>query len=37
MNEEFRSLDAKIPKNPDKIPLKEFDFVFRDILKQINK
>ena len=37
MNEEFRSLDAKIPKNPDKIPLKECDSVFKDILEQINK
>ena len=37
MNEEFSSLDARIPKNPDKIPVKEFDSVFKDILVQINK
>ncbi len=37
MNEEFKSLDAKIPKNPDKIPIKEFDSVFKEILEQINK
>ena len=37
MNEEFRSLDAKIPKNPEKIPLNEFDAVFKDIMVQVNK
>ena len=37
MNEEFKSLDAKIPKNPEKIPVKEFDSVFREILGQISK
>ena len=37
INEEFKSLDARIPKNPDKIPIKEFDCVFKDILKQIIK
>ena len=37
INEEFKSLDARIPKNPDKIPIKEFDSVFKDILKQIIK
>lgn len=37
MNEEFKSFDAKIPKNPNKIPIKEFDSVFKDILEQINK
>jgi predicted nucleotidyltransferase len=37
MNEEFHSLDAKIPKNPDKIPLKEFDSVFKNILERLNK
>ena len=37
MNEEFRSLEAKIPKNPEKIPLNEFDAVFKDILVQVNK
>jgi hypothetical protein len=37
MNKEFRSLDAKIPKNPEKIALKEFDAVFKDILAQVNK
>jgi predicted nucleotidyltransferase len=37
MNEEFRSLDTKIPKNSQKIPLNEFDAVFKDILVQINK
>ncbi len=37
MNEEFKSLDAKIPKNPDKIPAKEFDSVLKEILDQINK
>ena len=37
MNEEFKSLDAKIPKNPDKIPIKEFDSVLKEILGKINK
>jgi predicted nucleotidyltransferase len=37
INEEFKSLDAKIPKNPDNISLKEFNSVFKDILEQINK
>ncbi|MDJ0914996.1 MAG: nucleotidyltransferase domain-containing protein [Desulfobacterales bacterium] len=37
MNEEFKSLEAKIPKNPEKIPIKEFDSVFKDILEQITK
>jgi hypothetical protein len=37
MNVKFKSLDAKIPKNPNKIPIKEFDSVFKDILEQINK
>lgn len=37
LNEEFRSLDARIPKNPDKMPVKEFDVVFKEILAQINK
>jgi predicted nucleotidyltransferase len=37
INEEFKSLDARIPKNSDKIPIKEFDSVFKDILKQIIK
>lgn len=37
LNEEFRSLDARIPKNPDKIPVKEFDVVFKEILAQISK
>ena len=36
MDEEFNSLDAKIPKNPDKIPIKEFDSVLKEILKQTN-
>jgi predicted nucleotidyltransferase len=37
VNEKFNILDAKIPKNPSKIPIKEFDSVFKDILEQINK
>jgi uncharacterized protein len=37
MNVEFKSLDKKIPKNRNKIPIKEFDSVFKDILEQINK
>ena len=37
MDEEFKSLDAKIPKNPDKISVKEFDSVLKEILDQINK
>jgi predicted nucleotidyltransferase len=37
LNEEFRSLDARIPKSPEKITYKEFDAVFKEILAQINK
>lgn len=37
MSEEFRSLNAKTPKNQAKIPVEEFDSVFKDILGQINK
>jgi len=37
MSEELRSLNAIIPKNPEKIPVEEFDSVFKDILVQISK
>ena len=37
LNEELKLLNAKIPKNPEKIPIKDFDSVFKDILEQINK
>jgi hypothetical protein len=37
INEKLRSLDAKIPKNSDKIPIKEFDWVLKEVLEQINK
>jgi predicted nucleotidyltransferase len=36
LNEELKSLDAKILKNPDKVPIEEFDFVFKEILEKIN-
>jgi len=35
LNGEFRSLDAKIPKNPEKIPVEEFDAVLKEILLSI--
>ena len=34
---ESKSLDAKIPKNQEKIAIKEFDAVFKEILLLINK
>ena len=37
VDEELNLLNTKTPKNPEKIPIKDFDSAFKDILEQINK